>query len=110
MEHGAGHGGVGIDTTRVWPQNALLTVDTATKTLNVTPAYHVFRHLSQFVTTGAKVVATSGGDALAFRNPDGGVVAVVFNAGPARTMTVAARGKKLRFSMPANGWATVARP
>jgi glucosylceramidase len=99
--------GVGIDTTRVWPQNALLTVDTATKTLNVTPAYHVFRHLSQFVGTGAKVVATSGGDALAFRNPDGGVVTVVFNAGPARTMTVATRGKKLRFSMPANGWATI---
>ena len=99
--------GVGIDTTRVWPQNALLTVDTATKTLNVTPAYYVFRHLSQFVATGAKVVATSGGDALAFRNPDGGVVTVMFNAGPARTMTVAARGKKLRFSMPANGWATI---
>ena len=44
--------GVGIDTTRVWPQNALLTVDTATKTLNVTPTYHVFRHLSQFVVAG----------------------------------------------------------
>ena len=53
-------------------------------------------------------MAASGGDALeAFRNPDGGVVTVVFNAGPARTMTVAARGKKLRFSMPANGWATI---
>jgi len=50
--------GVGIDTTRVWPQNALLTVDTATRTLNVTPAYHVFRHVSRFVATGAKVVAT----------------------------------------------------
>jgi glucosylceramidase len=101
--------GVGIDTTRVWPQNALLTVDTATKTLNVTPTYYVFRHLSQFVMTGAKVVATRGGDALAFKNPDGGVVAIVFNGGGARAMTVAALGKKLRFSMPANGWATVVR-
>src|SRR5262249_54062027 len=58
--------GVGIDSTRVWPQNALLTVDTATRTLNVTPAYHVFRHVSQFVATGAKVIAVHGGDALAF--------------------------------------------
>ena len=61
--------GVGIDTTRVWPQNALLTVDTAARTLNITPTYYVFRHLSQFVAPGAKVVATRGGDALAFKNP-----------------------------------------
>ena len=99
--------GVGIDTTRVWPQNALLTVDTETKTLNVTPTYYVFRHLSQFVVTGAKVVATSGADAVAFRNPDGSNIAVMFNAGPAKTMTVAIAGKKLRFAMPGNGWATL---
>jgi glucosylceramidase len=68
----------------VWPQNALLTVDTATKTLNITPTYYVFRHCSQFVTPGAKVVGTSGGDAVAFKNPDGSIVAVMYNAGPRR--------------------------
>jgi glucosylceramidase len=99
--------GVGIDSTRVWPQNALLTVDTSAKTLNVTPAYYVFRHVSQFVATGARVVAARGGDALAFRNPDGSAVAVVYNAGAAKTMTVAAAGKTLQFAMPATGWATV---
>jgi glucosylceramidase len=100
--------GVGLDSTRVWPQDALLTVDVATQTLHVTPAYYVFRHLSQFVATGAKVVATSGGDALGFKNPDGTVVAVMYNAGASRTMTVAAAGRKLAFAMPASGWATVA--
>src|SRR6185436_7463915 len=99
--------GVGIDTTRVWPQNALLTVDTSTKTLNITPTYYVFRHLSRFVAQGAKVVATSGGDALAFRNPDGSIVAVLYNAGSAKMTTVAAAGKKLQFAMPGSGWATV---
>jgi glucosylceramidase len=99
--------GVGIDSMRVWPQNALLTVDTTAKALNVTPAYYVFRHLSRFVATGARVVATHGGDALAFRNPDGSVVAVIYNAGSARTMTVAAAGATLQFAMPAGGWATV---
>jgi glucosylceramidase len=103
-------GGVGIDTSRVWPQNALLTVDTTTKTLNVTPAYHVFRHVSRFVATGARVVAAHGGDALAFRNPDGAVVAVVHNAGSAKTMTLAIAGMKLRFAMPGAGWATVTVP
>jgi glucosylceramidase len=99
--------GVGIDTTRVWPQNALLTVDTATRTLNVTPTYYVFRHVSQFVATGAKVVATKGGDALAFKNPDGSLVAVIRNAGAARTMTLAAGDKKMQLAIPADGWATV---
>jgi glucosylceramidase len=102
--------GVGIDTTRVWPQDALLTVDTTARTLNVTPAYYVFRHLSQFTATGAKVVAASGGDSLAFKNPDGSVALVTFNAGAARTMTVAIAGGKLQFAMPAGGWATVVVP
>ena len=39
-------------THRAWPQDALLTVDTSKKTLNITPAYYVFRHLSQFVVPG----------------------------------------------------------
>jgi glucosylceramidase len=99
--------GVGIDTTRVWPQNALLTVDTSTGTLNITPAYYVFRHLSRFVAQGAKVVATSGGDSVAFKNPDGSIVAVMHNAGSPRTMIVAAAGKKLQFAIPGSGWATV---
>lgn len=100
--------GIGIDSTRVWPQDALLTVDVSTRTLNVTPAYYVFRHLSQFVATGAKVVATRGGDALGFRNPDGTIVTVVYNAGPSKPMVLAAGDKKVSFTIPGNGWATVA--
>jgi glucosylceramidase len=99
--------GLGIDTTRVWPQNALLTVDTSTKRLNITPTYYVFRHLSQFVVPGARVVATSGGDAVAFKNPDGSIITVMYNSGAARTMIVAVGGRRLQFGMPANGWATV---
>ena len=93
--------GVGIDTTRVWPQNALLTVDTAAKTLNVTPTYYVFRHLSQFVAPGAKVVAARGGDALAFKNPDGSIVAVMYNAGAAKTLTVATPARSCSSRCPA---------
>jgi glucosylceramidase len=99
--------GVGIDSTRVWPQDALLIVDTSARKLIVTPAYYVFRHVSQFVAPGAKVVSTSGGDALAFKNPDGSLVAVIHNTGSARTMTVALGGNKLQFAMPGDGWATV---
>jgi glucosylceramidase len=99
--------GLGNDTTRVWPQDALLTVNTSSKTLNITPAYYVFRHLSQFVAAGAKVVSTSGGEALAFKNPDGSIVTVMYNSGAASTYILAVGGQKLQFSMPSNGWATV---
>ena len=75
----------------------------------MTPTYYVFRHcLAVRRARRAKVVATSGGDALAFKNPDGSIVAVMYNAGAAKTMTVGrSSGKKLQFSMPATGWATV---
>jgi glucosylceramidase len=99
-------GGLGIDDTRKWPQNALLVADSGT--LTQTPAYYVFRHFSQYVDPGAKVVSTSGGDAVAFKNPDGSLVAVMFNSGSANSnYVVSIGGKKLQFAMPASGWATV---
>jgi glucosylceramidase len=97
--------GVGIGAM-AWPQNALLVVDRSKK-LVVTPAYHLFRHLSSYVDPGANVLGTAGGDALAFKNPDGSIVTVLYNSGDARTTIVAMAGKKLQFEMPANGWATI---
>jgi glucosylceramidase len=98
--------GYGIDTTRAWAQDTLLVVDGGK--LNPTPAYYVFRHLSQYVAPGATVVGTTGGDAVAFKNPDGSLIAVVFNSGAANPNYVVAFGaKKFQFAMPSNGWATV---
>jgi glucosylceramidase len=99
--------GASIDSKQPWAQNALLTVDTSAKKLNVTPTYYVFRHVSQFVAPGATVVGTTGGDALAFKNRDGSIVTVMYNSGSASTYILAVGGKKLQFAMPANGWATV---
>jgi glucosylceramidase len=93
--------------TRDWAQNALLTVNTSSKTLNITPAYYVFRHFSQFVDPGARVVGVTGGDAVAFKNPNGSIVTVMYNSGGAKTSIVQAAGKKVSFSMPGSGWATV---
>jgi glucosylceramidase len=98
--------GKGIDTTRDWAQNALLVANAGT--ITATPTYYVFRHLSQYVAPGATVVGTTGGDAIAFKNADGSLVAVMFNSGAANSnYVVAIGGKKLQFAMPANGWATV---
>lgn len=72
-----------------------------------TPAYYVFRHVSQFVEPGATVVGTSGGDAVAFKNPDGSLVSVLYSTTAVSNYVVAIDGKRLQFAMPANGWATV---
>ncbi len=97
--------GKGNDTTRQWAQDSLLTVGEGK--ITKTQAYYVVRHFSQFVDPGAQVVRTNGGDAVAFKNPDGSLVAVVYSAAARSDYVVAMGGKKLQFSVPAGGWATV---
>ena len=98
--------GLGNDTSRDWKQDALLVADGGKVT--ATPAYYVFRHFAQYVVAGATVVGTTGGDAVAFKNPDGSIVAVLYNSGSASTSYSVKIGTKLlQFSMPASGWATV---
>jgi len=98
--------GRNLDTVRPWAQNALLVVDVQAKRLTASPAYYVFRHFSQYADRGGKVVQTSSNDAIAFKNPDGTVVAVIY-ANAAKTVTVEIKGKKLQFQMPGQGWATL---
>ena len=98
-------GGKGIDNTRVWAQNALLVVDGGQ--ITQTPAYYVFRHFSQYVAPQAKRIDATGGDAVAFKNPDGSLVAIMYNSGAASNYVVSIGGKNLQFAMPASGWATI---
>lgn len=100
--------GKNLDVQRPWPQNALLVVDRATDQLIETPVFHVFRHLSYFVDSGATRIAATGGDAVAFKNPDGSLVAVLFNSGgQAADTTVALGATTVQVQVPAQGWATV---
>jgi len=98
--------GLGNDTSRDWKQDALLVADSGKVT--ATPAYYAFRHVAQYVVPGAKVVGTSGGDGIAFKNPDGSLVVAMYNSGSAvSNYIVSIGGKKAQFAMPAQGWATV---
>lgn len=103
--------GLGIDAVRVWPQNALLTVNTSTKTLNITPAYYVFRHFSQFIAPGAVRVSTGGSTSLvsyAFKNPDGSHALIMYNGSSSSVQTIASvGGKMIQFTVPANAFATL---
>jgi glucosylceramidase len=101
--------GNNIDTCRDWKQDTLLVVNGTT--LIPTPAYYVFRHVSQYVQPGAKRVGSSGGgsmDVLAFKNPDGTHATVMYNSGSSAVQTVLSAGSgKFSFTVPANGFATV---
>ncbi len=101
--------GANLDTQRPWPQNALLTVDRQNQTLNVTPAYYVFRHVSQYVDPGAiRVAVTGSSNALAFKNPDGSVVAIFYNnGGQAQPLSVRVGDTVLAVTVPQRGWATL---
>jgi glucosylceramidase len=101
--------GKGNDLIRQWSQDSLLVVNGTS--LVLTPAYYVFRHASQYTAVGAKVLTATGGDAFAFKNPDGSEVAVMYNSGSANTAyTVKIKGTVYSFSMPSAGWATVVVP
>ena len=100
--------GKGNDTTRDWAQNALLTVNTSSKTLNLTPAYYVFRHIAQFVDAGREGRRDDRRRRDRVQEPERqSIVTVMYNSGGAKTSIVSAAGKKVSFSMPGTGWATV---
>lgn len=85
------------------PQNAMITIypDAARYVKN--PDYYVMKHFSAFVRRGAVRLGAKGpfaGDTVAFRNPDGSLVLVVFNPfGQPRGMTVEADGQCCRFDL-----------
>jgi glucosylceramidase len=101
--------GKNLDVARPWPQNALISFE-ANGDVKYTPYYYVFRHLSQYVEGGGKRITVTGGDALAFQNPDGSIVTVIYNSGAATQLTVSIDGTLMQFQAPANGWATINTP
>ena len=98
--------GRNLDMVRPWAQNAMLVVDGSE--LVVTPYYYVFRHVAQYVDPGSVRVGTQGGDVVAWKNPDGDIVAVLYNSqNSASDVVVSIGGETYRVSIPGQGWATV---
>lgn len=63
-----------------WSQNMMIAIDKQTGEITYNPEYYLMKHLSHFVLPGARLLKTSGGkDHLAFENPDGEIVLILFN-------------------------------
>lgn len=91
----------------------LVTVDPSTGTVTPSAAYYAWGHVGRFVTPGARVIgatvrAASRLDAVAFQNPDGSHVLVVFNDGPStRQVTVGAGPRSFASRVPAGALSTL---
>lgn len=72
----------GGESTWGWHQNAMITVDPATREVTYNPEFYVMQHFAHFITPGAQHLGLRGpwtGNATAFRNPNGEIVLVVGN-------------------------------
>ncbi len=82
-----------------WPQNSMVCVDAEWRAAVYNPEFHLMKHFSRFVERGAVRLDLTGpwaGNAVAFRNPDGSLVAVGANGLDApRPLVFEADGRKV---------------
>jgi glucosylceramidase len=93
-----------------WPQNSLLTVDTAAKSFRFNHDYYLLKHISHFVQRGAMPLTVHGtcDDALAFLNPDRSIVVVLRNASALqKAVDIHLGSNKIAGSMPPDSFNTL---
>jgi glucosylceramidase len=93
-----------------WAQNSLVTVATETKTYRFNHDYYFLKHLSHFVDVGATRINATGtcDDALAFQNPDGGIVAILRNELPhPQLVQVESPGRMVVVELPPDSLGTL---
>ena len=85
------------------PQNAMVTIDPATKQYTLNPDFYVMKSVSAVVQRGAVRLGMQGpwaADTLAFQNPDGSLALSVFNPFvEERVLTLRHNGETLRFAL-----------
>lgn len=96
-----------------WKQNALIRVDSKTKTATYTPEYFAVKHYTNFVSPGSKVLSikkagTEGKPVTVFRTPQNKIVIVAGNLkATAQTLTVSYNGKQVTLTMQPHSLNTI---
>ena len=93
-----------------WPQNALVSVDRATKSFRFNHDFYLMKHLTHFVDVGARRLEVTGtaDDAIGFVNPDGRVVVLLRNEAAHSQMVQAdVAGRSVAVTMPADSVGTL---
>ncbi len=85
------------------PQNAMVTIDPATKRFTLNPDYYIMKSASAIVQRGAVRLGMTGvwaADTLAFQNPDGSLALSVFNPFcEVRSVALLHNGETFRFPL-----------
>ena len=92
-----------------WSQNSLICVNKHDRTYKYNYEYYLMKHASHYVMPGAVYLGTAGyEEALAFRNPDGGIVVLVAEKeGTDRNLTITVGKKTVSVNIPANSLSTI---
>ncbi|MDR1022229.1 MAG: beta-glycosidase [Prevotellaceae bacterium] len=80
-----------------WTQNSLVTVNENDKTFRYTYEYYLLKHFSHYVLPGAKMLQTAGNfdNLLAFRNKNGKIAVVIYNAEQTETTKTVKVGRRV---------------
>ncbi|MGY4856430.1 glycoside hydrolase family 30 protein [Cryobacterium sp. AP23] len=98
-----------------WSQNSLITVDAASGQFEYTHEYHLLKHVSRFVSPGARLIETLSytgyENQLAFVNPDGSIVIVMQNDTITEQPVSLLVGERvLAVTLPADSFSTFVIP
>ncbi|MDR1762963.1 MAG: beta-glycosidase [Dysgonamonadaceae bacterium] len=79
-----------------WAQNSLVVIDTVARTYRYTYEYYLLKHASHYVLPGAKYLPVSGDftDMMAFQNPDGKYILIIYNAEDEEVSKIIKTGEK----------------
>jgi glucosylceramidase len=107
--------GKSIAAKKPWPQNAMITVDPATRKIRYTPLFGAIGSFSKFVPPGSRMIETEGSaaeaDAVAFIDPAGRVVVALYNRKEAPvSVKVQVRRAVHGIAMPPLSFATLVAP
>ncbi len=102
----------GGESTWGWRQNSLVTVDPLTKAVVYQPEFYVIKHLTRFVSPGARMIGVTGfwaANAVAFENPDGERVVFVTNPwAESRALTIGEGTARLSLKLDPRSFHTIA--
>lgn len=92
-----------------WPQNSLVIIDRNKRTIRYTDEYYLMKHFSHYVEPGSKLIDTNGEkNVLAFKNPDGETIVVVYNPdNEDKQFVMSIDGKQYCFNMKAKSINTI---
>lgn len=91
-----------------WIQNAMIQVNSATKTARYTPEYYAYSHYTHFIPAGSKILTTDESRLVTTAlSPDGNIIIVAGNNGnEEKTVTFDVDGKYMVATLPAKSFSS----